>query len=150
MPSLGEKPKAIPQGKSLSELVVEMHEWAAKKKQAEADAEFAASMVHAIATKSIPPLLENLETDEFNVPDVARVELRQEVYVHVNKDDTQKFHDWLKTEGHGDLVIPYVFPATLKAFAGEQLAQNVALPDFMHTAFVPTAKLLAPRKGKKK
>lgn len=150
MPSLGEAKEVFqPQGSTLPALVRELRDLTAARKAAEAEAERCSSAIHAIATKFIPPLMENLELDEFNVPDIGRVELRQEVYAHVNKEHTATFHQWLKDNGHADLVVPYVFPATLKAFASEQLGQGVALPDFMGSAFVPTAKLLAPRKSKK-
>ncbi len=149
MPTLtDEKPEPTPQGTTLPELVKELQTWTHRKKEAEKAAEFAASMVHAICTKAIPPLMEKLETDEFNVPDVGRVELRQEVYVHVKKDLQPAFYQWLRDNGHGDLIVPYVFPATQKAWATEQLSGGAALPDMATVAFVPTAKLLAPRKKK--
>jgi hypothetical protein len=144
----GEEREAIPQGTTLPELVKELREWTDKKKVAEAEAEFAKSMIHVIATKAMPPLMEKLELDEFNVPGLNRIELRQEVYVHVKKDDIPAFHEWLRDNGHGDLIVPYVFPATKKAWATEQLSGGAALPDMATVAFVPTAKLLAPRKKK--
>lgn len=115
------------------------------KKAAEAKAEAAGSLIHQIATIHIPPLMEKLETDEFNSPGVGRIELRQEVYASVLKADIPAFYEALRKKGDGALIVEYIFPGTLKSYAKEQLEANAALPPQLKATFIPTAKLLKAR-----
>lgn len=153
MPTVkADKPKAsIAPGLTLPQLAKELKKWTEKKKKAKAEEEFAGSMVHLIATEAIPPLMDKLEQDEFNVPGVGRIELRPEVYPSVKKENIPAFYAALRKAGHGALIVEYVFPPTLKAFATEQLEAGIALPAECTVALIPTAKLLKARiKGKRK
>ncbi len=60
---------------------------------------------------------------------------------YCKKEDEARFHDWLREQGDGDLIRSYVFPATLKAYAKEQIEADIELPDYLNAAKVPVARL---------
>jgi len=66
---------------------------------------------------------------------------QMKVYAYVKKENEELFHNWLRENGHGDLIKAYVFPATLSSFVKEQLEQGVELPDFLSATKVETAML---------
>lgn len=148
MPTLkDEKAKPLIQsGLTLPDYIKLFKKLKDKKSKATALAEECGSLINQIATLHIPALMNELETDDFNVPGVGRVELETEAYPSVLKENTQKFYTALREAGHGALIVEYIFPQTLKAFVKEQLAANATLPDECKVTFIPTAKLLKPRK----
>lgn len=48
--------------------------------------------------------------------------LSSDMHVNVRSSDRSKVYAWLKENGHGDLIVEYVHPSTLKAFTKEQLS----------------------------
>lgn len=105
-------------------------------------------MIHKIAVLRIPPLMENLELDDFNAPGVGRVELGIEVYPSLKKDDEERFFAWLRERDDGDIIKETVHHKTLQSFIKELLENGENPPDFMVVAKIPTAKLLKERKRK--
>ncbi len=98
-----------------------------------------------LETVDLPKLMEDAEQDSFRVEGVGTVYLQTETYVSVLAGDRERLYEWLEEQGHHDLVVSYVFPQTLKAFVKEQEDANLALPDFVKTTHVPTARIRAAR-----
>jgi len=144
-----ERVKPEPKGKTLPELVKEYKAAIAKKKKLEEQVEDLGSLIHKIAVEKIPPLMENLDTDFFNVPGVGAVEYGIEVYPSIKKDDQDAWFKWLRSKKLGAIIVEYIHPKTLQAFVKEQLGQQTEFPSYVNIAKIPTAKLKAERKGKK-
>lgn len=87
----------------------------------------------------LPSQMEDLDEEKFSVPDIGTVYLQNKLYVNVLKDDREKLHDWCIENGHEALIVPHIHPATLQAFAKEQLEAGKPLPDFVKATFIPTA-----------
>lgn len=92
-----------------------------------------------IETELLPQAMDENDIEKFTVDGVGTIYTQMKVYAYVKKDNEAEFHQWLRDEGHGDLIKAYVFPATLSAFAKEQLEQGNDLPDWFKAAKVETA-----------
>lgn len=97
--------------------------------------------IKSIEVEKLPQLMDDNDVTKFTVEGVGTIFQQVKVYAHVKKEDEQKFHDWLRETDNGDLIKNYVFPATLSAFAKEQLEQGEELPEFLTAHKVPTAML---------
>lgn len=89
----------------------------------------------------LPSMMDANEIEKFTTEGVGTIYTQIKVQAYVKKEDEERFHDWLRENGHGDLIKPYVFPATLSSFAKEQLENGVELPDFFSASKVETAVL---------
>jgi hypothetical protein len=145
-----ELPKLEPKGKTLAELAKELKAASAKAKKYEALMDQQKSLVHQISVFKLPPLLEDIEGDGVNLPGVGYVESSIEVYPSIKKDDTESFHDWLRANKNGGIIVQYIHYKTLQAFVIEQLNAGVAFPDYVNIAKIPTAKIKAEKKSAKK
>lgn len=145
-----ELPKLEPKGKTLAELAKELKAASAKAKKYEALMDQQKSLVHQISVFKLPPLLEDIEGDGVNLPGVGYVESSIEVYPSIKKSDTESFHDWLRANNVGDIIVPYIHFKTLQAFVIEQLNLGTAFPDYVTIAKIPTAKIKAEKKSAKK
>lgn len=94
-----------------------------------------------LTTETLPQTMDTEEIDKFTVDGVGTVYTQIKVYAYVKKENEETFHAWLRDQGHGDLIKPYVFPGTLSSFAKEQMEQGVELPDFISATKVETAML---------
>lgn len=94
-----------------------------------------------LTTETLPQAMDDNEIEKFTVDGVGVIFTQMKVYAYVKKENEEKFHEWLRENGHGDLIKAYVFPATLSSFAKEQLEAGVELPDFMPASKVETAML---------
>jgi hypothetical protein len=110
-----------------------------KKDELEASLKDVNGVIRTLSEETLPRLMEDLEQDSFRVPNVGTVFLQQKVYANVKADDREKFHAWLRENGHGDIIKETVHPQTLTAFAKEQLGEGKPLPDTVSARFVPTA-----------
>lgn len=92
-----------------------------------------------LETEQLPQCMDENEIEKFTVDGVGTIYTQMKVYAYVKKENEVTFHQWLQDQGHGDLIKSYVFPATLSAFAKEQLEQGIDLPDWFKAAKVETA-----------
>lgn len=82
---------------------------------------------------------------KFSLSDGSTIYLRSDVRAHVRKADEGLFHNWLRSNGHGDLIKETVHPQTLKAFIREQIENGASVPDFVSQYHETTA---AIRRGR--
>jgi hypothetical protein len=52
-------------------------------------------------------------------------------------DDRPALYEWLRANGHGDVVVDYVHPKSLTAWAKAQVASGGETPEFMTTYLQP-------------
>lgn len=94
-----------------------------------------------IQKREIPELFEAQGVTNAKVPGVGTIYLQDKVFAYVKAEDQDRFKDWLRENGHGDLIKETVHPATLTAWAKEQLSEAKPLPDFVSASFVTQAAL---------
>lgn len=125
----------------LTALAREFRELKDRKEVLEAETKTVNEAIKKIEVETLPQMMDDNGIEKFTVEGVGTIYQQVKVYAHVNKDHIDLFHDWLRTNGHEDLIRDYVFPATLSAFAKEQIEQGVDLPEFINAAKVPVAML---------
>ena len=64
----------------------------------------------------------------FTLADGRKVFLQSDMHVALLAEGRSDFYEWLRTNGHGDLLVEHVHPSTLKAFCKEQVAEGTELP----------------------
>jgi hypothetical protein len=84
--------------------------------------------------------LEEAGLDKCTITGFGTIFVNDAFYVAVNKDKRDELYEWLKAEGHGDLIQPYVHPATLTAFARELYGENKPLPEIIKVTVIPTVR----------
>jgi hypothetical protein len=94
-----------------------------------------------LTTEALPSAMDDNDIEKFTVEGVGTIYTQGKVYAYVVKADEARFHQYLHDNEQGDLVKNYVFPSTLSAWAKEQLANGVELPEFVKASIVPTAML---------
>jgi hypothetical protein len=124
---------------SLSDLARALRDLKNQKESLEEQLKAVNKSIVAIEQGDLPKLMEDLDEEKFSVPEIGTVFLQNKLYVSVLKDDREKLHDWCQEHGHEALIVPHIHPATLQAFAKEQLEAGKALPDFVKATFIPTA-----------
>jgi hypothetical protein len=125
--------------RSLSDLARSLRGFKDKKEALETELKEINKAIVALEQGELPKLMEDLDEEKFSVPEIGTVFLQNKLYVSVLKDDRDKLHDWCQENGHEALIVPHIHPATLQAFAKEQLEAGKALPDFVKATFIPTA-----------
>lgn len=96
--------------------------------------------IKKIATIDLPKLMEDSGVSKLSLDGYGTLYLSNDFYASVLKDDRPKLYEWMRANGHGDIVQDYVFPQTLTAFAKEQIERNAAMPEVLKFSHVPTAK----------
>lgn len=77
----------------------------------------------------------------------AKIYLKTEVYAYCKKENEPQFFEWLRAQGHGDLIKETVHNQTLKAFAKECIKDGVALPPQLTVTPETIAVLKSPKQS---
>lgn len=80
-----------------------------------------------IRFSKLPDAMDEDGIDQIRIEGVGTVYLTDDINVSVT--DKDNFYNWLGSEGFGDLIKPYIFPQSVKAFVKEQLAEGNELPE---------------------
>lgn len=80
-----------------------------------------------IRFSKLPDAMDEDGIDQIRIEGVGTVYLTDDINVSVV--DKDNFYNWLGLEGFGDLIKPYIFPQSVKAFVKEQLAEGNELPE---------------------
>jgi len=84
---------------------------------------------------------------KFTLSDGSTVYLRSTVYANLLAADRGRFHDWCRSQGHGDLIKETIHGQTFKAWVKEQLEGGGKIPEYI-TQYPETSAAL--RKGRAK
>jgi hypothetical protein len=125
----------------LTQLAQEFRTLKDRKESLEGELKEVDEALKKLTTETLPKCMDDSEVEKFTVEGVGTIFTQIKVYAYVKKENEEKFHEWLRENGHGDLIKSYVFPATLSSFAKEQLEAGAELPDFMPAAKIETAML---------
>lgn len=92
-----------------------------------------------IRMNEIPDVMDETGVGSINIKGVGTVYLTDDMYVSF--PDKEAGYGWLEDNGFGDIIKPYVFPQTLKAFVKEQLGDGNEIPEdvFKVTPFTRAA-----------
>lgn len=112
-----------------------------RKKELEDELKTVNGKIRSLAEHEIPDYMEENDIDKLSVEGVGTCYLTQKVYASVKVDDREGFYEWLRENGNADLIKETVYPATLNAFAKEQLSEGKALPEMCEARLYPTANL---------
>ena len=126
---------------NLTEMGKELRELKDTKEALEEQVKEINKRITVLATHDIPEEMEEKEIDKITIDGVGTLSVQTKIYANVKKDDRERFHQWLRENGNGEMVVDYVWPATVNAFIKEGLEENREYPDFISVTYVPTASL---------
>lgn len=124
---------------TITDLAKELADLKAQKKSLEDRVKTCNKQIQAIAVGKLPELMSELEIPKFTLEGVGTVYLQDKLETFVAADDRDKTYAWFREKGHEALVVDYVWPRTMNAWAKEQLNNGAELPDTMKATFIPTA-----------
>jgi hypothetical protein len=96
--------------------------------------------IERVAVQELGKLMTDAEVEKVSIKGKGTVYLSDELYASVLKDDRPAMYEWLRKNKCGDIIVDYVFPQTLTAFAKERLQAGKPLPDQLKATYIPTAK----------
>lgn len=126
---------------TLTDLAKELANLKADKTKLEAEVKSLNKQIIAISVGKLPELMQELDIPKFVVEDVGTFYIQNRLEVSVLAEDREDVYLWCKREGHGALVVEYIWPRTLNAWAKDQLTEGQPLPDKMKATFIPTTML---------
>ncbi len=126
---------------TLTNLAKELAILKADKTKLEAQVKSLNKQIIAISVGKLPELMQELDIPKFVVEDVGTFYIQNRLEVSVLAEDRESIYAWCKEEGHGALVVEYIWPRTLNAWAKDQLTEGQPLPDKMKATFIPTTML---------
>lgn len=130
-----EEPEALEQTPDhLAQLGIEMAEAKAAYEEANAKAKELKKRYDEIRLEKVPEamaaagLVSDAAKGSYTLPDGRKVILSNRFYASVKKPDQESFMDWLRENGHEDLIKETVHSQTLTAWAREQAEAGNPLP----------------------
>jgi hypothetical protein len=88
---------------------------------------------------TLPRAMSEAEIEKFTVDGIGSFHIQQQIKAHIPTDLRPEVYAWLTEKGHGELITPYVWPATFNAWAKEQIINGGELPEMVDPKYVPTA-----------
>ena len=82
----------------------------------------------------IPEQMENEGINSVNLEGIGRLSTQGNIYAGIMKDKKDEAYDWLRDNGHGDLINGTVNSSSLKAFLKECMRNGEAFPDDLFKA----------------
>lgn len=126
---------------TLTDLAKELADLKARKTEVEAEVKSLNKQIIAVAVGKMPELMRDLEIPKFVVEGIGTFYLQDKLEVNVLADDREEVYAWCRENGHEALIVNYIWPGTLKAWAKDQLMEGQPLPDKMTATFIPTTML---------
>lgn len=112
--------------RGLAERLVELND---KKKVLEEELKGLNKEIMELRDQTIPTIMEDSEVSKIKFPGIGTLFTSTETQASIKAEDKEKVYNWLRENGHKDLIDEYVFPMRLKAWAKEQLNTGQHLPD---------------------
>jgi hypothetical protein len=81
--------------------------------------------------REIPELMERAEIEKITFQGIGTIYLKTEPKASVLKENEPVFFQWLKDNGHGDIVKETVHHRTLSSWAKEVLEQGLPVPEIV-------------------
>jgi hypothetical protein len=87
-----------------------------------------------VRKSAMPEKMENEGYDNIKLTGIGRISLRAEIYAGIVTGKKNEAEDWLRNNGHADLIVEMVNASTLKAFTKEQIRNGEPLPEDLFKA----------------
>jgi hypothetical protein len=116
-------------GMALIDLIREMKSIQTAKEQAEANLKELNKHFDFLRVTKIPQMMEDSGIRNLNVEGVGRVSLTADMHVSVKSEMKEKFYEWLRDNGRGDLIQPNVNASTLKATVKNMVREGEEYPE---------------------
>lgn len=116
---------------SIVELIQAMATLQNRKEAAEEQLKIINKEYDFLRITKVPSAMEDGGVDRITVAGIGRVSLTADMHVSVKAEQKEKFYDWLRDNGRGDLLQENVNPSTLKAAVKNMLRNGEELPDGM-------------------
>mgnify|MGYP003415197054 CR=1 FL=1 len=84
-----------------------------------------------IRLQDIPSEMESEGVKSITLEGLGRVGLTADLYISCPAEKKPELYDWFRANGYSPLVVDYIHPSTLKAWAKERLLQAQALPEIV-------------------
>ena len=81
--------------------------------------------------------------DKTTLSGLGTLFIQDMVYTAIVPGKTAAVYDWLRANGHGDLIRDYVQPSTLKVFVKDLRSKNEPLPEEVKVTVIPTVQTRA-------
>ena len=83
----------------------------------------------AIRLGVLPEKMEDDDTSNITVKDVGRAVVKSDIYFSILAENRDECYQWLRDNGHGDLIKETVNAGTGKSFAKEMIKEGKPLPE---------------------
>jgi hypothetical protein len=100
-----------------------------------------------IRKKLLPDAMVSAGVSNFKLTDGGTVYITNKISASVREDDRPRFFNWLRDNGHAGLITPNVHPATLTAWAKEQLEAKRPVSPFIRLYEEPMASIRGAKKS---
>ena len=116
-------------GKDLNTLIMAMAKVKADLEIATAEKTRLQVEYDFLRTQKIPEAMDDDGVGNITLKDVGRVSLTNDVYASIPAAQRENAYEWLRANGHGDLIKETVHTSTLKAFAKNTIKEGKELPE---------------------
>ncbi len=123
----------------MTEMATEFRALKDKKEGLEGEVKEINKRLKVLREEELPVYMEENEIEKITVEGVGTVFIQQQLYANVKADDREALYEVLRQTGHEELIVDYVWPNTMKAWAKEQITNGKPLPELITAHFVPTA-----------
>lgn len=89
----------------------------------------------------IPELMDDLEITKLKIEGIGTMYLQSDLYYNVLAADREKAYNWLREEGHGDIISETVPYQTMRSFLKERMEEGDTIPDVFNVKPIQVAKL---------
>ena len=94
-----------------------------------------------LETQKLPKMMEDAEVEKMTIEGVGTLYTQAGVYASVLAADREMAYDWLRENGHGDIVKETVHHQSLTAWVKEMLGDGNEVPEFFNAKPTTTARL---------
>lgn len=126
---------------TITDLTKELRELTDHVEEIEEQVKIAKKRMQVLKTAAIPEAMDDADIDKITVKGVGTISVKTEVYATILKEDRERWYQWLRENANADLIVPWVFPGTQKAFIKERIETGQGYPDFCNVSLIPTATL---------
>lgn len=125
--------------KTIQRMGKQLFELKARKADLEAEVKETNAKIARLQAELAEVML-NAEVDKISLRGLGTVYVGDDFYIGVLKENREAANEWLRANGHGDIIVEYVFPQTLTAFGREMLEKGEALPEIFKITSTSVAK----------
>lgn len=94
-----------------------------------------------LEARQLPKLMDEQEIEKLTIEGVGTLYLESGVYAYIMAADRGIANDWLRSNGHGDIIKETIHHGTLKSWVKEQLGNGQPVPEFFNAKPIQTARI---------